>query len=69
MEEGYFKATAKPVDENNVGETADVDSPPEGIDPDELPIRNIHMNDGRMEDECEEISAGVKEPELDSEGE
>lgn len=54
---GYEKATAKPMDMNNDGPTADVDSPPEGIDPDELPIRNVHMNDGRMEDENEELSA------------
>lgn len=59
LEAGYEKATAKPVDENNdsPADTADVDSPPEGVDPDELPIRNVHLNDGRTEDECEEVSA------------
>lgn len=66
MEAGYVKATEK-VDENNVQPTADIDNPPEGVDPDELPIRNVFMNDSRTEDENEEASARL-EPD-DSEGE
>lgn len=62
MQEGYVKATAtanseREAEEDNPPGSADVDSPPEGIDPDELPIRNIHMNDGRTDDEAEADSA------------
>lgn len=62
MEQGYVKATEQvnalnETDPNNDTVTADIDDPPEGVDPDTLPIRNIHLNDERMEDENEEISA------------
>ena len=59
IEAGSEKARAMDsgYDPNNEGETADVDSPPLGVDPDELPIRNVFMNDERMEDEMEDESA------------
>lgn len=63
MEEGYMKATENvPVngDENNDFPTADIDSPPEGVDPDTLPVRNVKMNDGRTGDEREVESAKMK---------
>lgn len=68
---GREKAQVIKMDENNSGETADIDSPPEGVDPEELPIRNVFMNDGRMEDECEDESAVMTEddePAQDTEG-
>lgn len=66
---GYEKATAKPEDMNNEGPTADVDDPPAGVDPDELTVRNVHMDDNHMHDENEEISAGMDgKSEWDNEG-
>lgn len=57
MEAGYEKATAA-VDENNKGyRPADVDDPPKGVDPDTLPVRNVFMDDERMDDEQEDLSA------------
>ncbi len=59
-EKGYIKATEgvpAAFDENNGFLTTDTDSTPEGVDPDTLPVRNIHMNDGRTGDECEVESA------------
>lgn len=69
MEESYVKATA-PVETANDPVTADVDNPPEGVDADELPIRNVQLNDERTDDDAETESAKMKdEPEQDSEGE
>lgn len=64
MEEGFVKATAKVEGQINL-DTADVDSPPKGIDPDSLPVRNVQMNDERTGDENEEQSATLSEdPEI-----
>lgn len=78
MEAGYVKATETVAingddDDDDIDDVdiADVDSPPVGIDPDELPVRNIHMGDARMEDEAEEESARMhdKSDAQDDEGE
>lgn len=73
IQEGYVKATASTADPDDIdtdielddddidmSDSADVDSPPEGVDPDDLPVRNIHMNDGRMQDEAEDTSANMQ---------
>ncbi|MDL2319493.1 Asp23/Gls24 family envelope stress response protein, partial [Eubacteriales bacterium OttesenSCG-928-A19] len=61
MKQGYVKATERvetlsETDMNNETETADIDDPPEGVDPDTLPIRNVQMNDAWTGDENEEAS-------------
>lgn len=62
LEQGYERATgANMMDENNDGPTADVDSPPVGVDPDELPYRNIELNDEHVDDEWEDASAQMRD--------
>lgn len=60
MEAGYVKAT-EPV--------ADVSSQPKGIDPNELPKRDIEMNDDWMDDDAEIESARMHDDAQDTEGE
>lgn len=78
INEGYVRATEpvededfRDIDDANAGaDAADVDSPPEGVDPDDLPVRNVAMNDMRMEDDAEEASATLSDDaddELDEE--
>lgn len=55
LEAGYVKASEAHASSEE--KTADVDSPPAGVNPDDLPVRNVHMDDERMEDENEEKSA------------
>lgn len=70
MEESYVKATTLPEDENNDQPTADIDSPPEGVNPEDLPVRNIHLGDAHTSDEAEEASAQFSEqPDTESEEE
>lgn len=70
LEAGYERATAGSMDANTEGmeAPADVDSPPEGVDPDELPVRNVRLNDERMEDDNEEISAQMADEPSPEEG-
>lgn len=71
LAEGYEKANENADIVAGAPEpTADIDSPPEGIDPDTLPRRNIDLNDAWTDDECEEESAKMTdEPEKADEGE
>lgn len=60
MQEGMERAK-KPMDLSDDYASADVNSPPEGVDPDELPIRNVQLNDSRTGDDREEESARMSD--------